>query len=264
MRPSLISSPTSPPPIATKLQAQNGKFLLVDEVRKYPDWARGIKNTYDFYPELKIVFMGSSIVDMLRQDVDLSRRAIRYLLLGLSFREYLQFSELADFPVLPLDALLKNHVNISLEISDKLKPLLHFKDYLKYGYYPFFKENVETYLIRLQQMVNMAIETDLQFIEGFDPQNTRKIFQLLFILSINVPFKPNITHLSEKIGVARNTLLQYLHYLEKEKLINLLSAAGKSISILQKPDNLYLENINLHYALASSQADKGTLRESFF
>ena len=144
MRPSLISSPASPPPIVTKLQAQNGKFLLVDEVRKYPDWAREIKNTYDFYPELKIVFTGSSIVDMFRQDVDLSRRAIRYLLLGLSFREYLQFSELADFPVLPLDALLKDHVNISFEISDKLKPLLNFKDYLKYGYYPFFKENVET------------------------------------------------------------------------------------------------------------------------
>ncbi len=250
--------------VVAKFRSLDGKFLLVDEVHKYPNWAREIKNAYDFYPDLKIVFTGSSIVDMLRQDVDLSRRAVRYFLPGLSFREYLQFTGLADFPVLGLNDLLKNHTTISLDISDKLKPLLHFNDYLKHGYYPFFMENIQTYPLRLQQVVNMSIENDLQFIEGFDPRNTRKIFQLLFILSVNVPFKPNISHLSEKIGISRNTLLQYLHYLEKAKLISMLSAAGKSVSILQKPDKLYLENTNLQYAFGSAQADKGTLRESFF
>lgn len=250
--------------VIEKFRTQGGKFILVDEVHKYPNWAREIKNAYDFYPDLQIVFTGSSIVDMLRQDVDLSRRAVRYFLPGLSFREYLQFTGLADFPVLELNNLLNNHTAISLDVSGKVKPLLHFNDYLKYGYYPFFTENIQTYPLRLQQLVNMSIENDLQFIEGFDPQNTRKIFQLLYILSVNVPFKPNISHLSEKIGISRNTLLLYLHYLEKAKLINMLSTAGKSVSILQKPDKLYLENTNLQYALGAAQVNKGTLRESFF
>ena len=250
--------------VVAAFRSKDGKFLLVDEVHKYPNWAREIKNAYDFYPDLKIVFTGSSIIDMLRQDVDLSRRAVRYFLPGLSFREYLQFTGLANLPVLTLNTLLENHTSISQDISATLKPLLHFNNYLKYGYYPFFTENIQTYPLRLQQIVNMSVENDLQFIEGFDPHNTRKIFQLLSILSMNVPFKPNISQLSEKIGISRNTLLQYLHYLEKAKLINMLSASGKSVSILQKPDKLYLENTNLQYAIEPTRTDKGTLRESFF
>lgn len=106
--------------VVAKFRSLDGKFLLVDEVHKYPNWAREIKNAYDFYPDLKIIFTGSSIVDMLRQGVDLSRRAVRYFLPGLSFREYLQFTGLADLPVLRLNDLLKNHTAISLDISDKL------------------------------------------------------------------------------------------------------------------------------------------------
>ena len=113
-------------------------------------------------------------------------------------------------------------------------------------------------------MVKVVIENDLQFIEGFDPHNTRKIYQLLYILSVNVPFKPNISKLSEKIGITRNTLLQYIHYLEKAKLINILETAGKSTSILQKPDKIFLENTNLNYTLSPDNADKGSIREAFF
>jgi predicted AAA+ superfamily ATPase len=110
----------------------------------------------------------------------------------------------------------------------------------------------------------MIIESDMRFIEGFDPANTRKIYQLLYILATNVPFKPNVTKLSAKIGIHRNTLIQYLHYLEKARLINALTAAGKSISTLQKPDKIFLENTNLHHTLAPENVDRGALRESFF
>lgn len=249
--------------VAEKFVQIGGQALFIDEVHKYPGWAVEIKNIYDFYKDIQIIFTGSSIIEMTRQDADLSRRAVQYELSGLSFREYLALSEIAEFPVLRLDQILQDHVVIAQEIGSSIKPLKYFSDYLTFGYYPFFKESQKSYLVRLERVVKMIIETDLRFIEGFDPHNTRKIFQLLYILAINVPFKPNISKLADKIGIHRNTLVQYIHYLEKARLINSLTAAGKSVSILQKPDKIFLENTNLLYAL-SPATDKGSLRESFF
>ena len=249
---------------ANAFYQQGGKALFIDEVHKYPGWAQEIKNIYDFNKELRIVFTGSSITDMLRQHADLSRRAVQYELPGLSYREYLQFISVNTTPVISLPELIKNHYEIALDLSAKFKPLQYLQSYWQSGYYPFFTENVNTYAIRLEQVVKLIIENDLRFIEGFDQANTRKIYQLLYDLATNVPFKPNVTKLSAKIGVHRNTLVQYLYYLEKARLINSLTASGKSTSTLQKPDKIYLENTNLHFVFSPEQANTGTLRESFF
>lgn len=242
---------------------KGGKIIYMDEVHKYPGWAREIKNLYDFYPELKIVFTGSSIIELLKQDVDLSRRALLYELHGLSFREYLKLAKGLDFPKVELEQLLGGHIEIAAGITKKMKPLQHFPDYLKMGYYPFFLEGAEFYSDRLEQMIRLVIESDLDFIPGYDPRNARKIYQLFYILASNVPFKPNMAKLSEKIGVHRNTLVQYLFHLEKARLIHTLYPAGISISILQKPEKIFLHNTNIAYAISPNQIDKGSLRETF-
>ncbi len=242
---------------------KGGKIIYMDEVHKYPGWAREIKNLYDFYPGLKIVFTGSSIIELLKQDVDLSRRALLYELHGLSFREYLKVNEGLDFPKFKLEHLLQEHVEIAAELTREARPLQYFPDYLKMGYYPFFLEGAEFYSDRLEQMIRLVIESDLDFIPGYDPRNARKIYQLFYILASNVPFKPNITKLSEKIGVHRNTLVQYLFHLEKARLIHTLYPAGISVSTLQKPEKIFLHNTNIAYAISPHQINKGSLRETF-
>ncbi|QEH39634.1 ATP-binding protein [Chitinophaga sp. XS-30] len=249
---------------AEQFRLQGGEILFLDEVHKYPNWATEIKNLYDFYSDLRIVFTGSSVTDLLRQNADLSRRVVQYELTGLSYREFLEVSGVVSIPPLSLQDIIDQHVHIANDLSTKFKPLQYFNDYLQYGYYPFFLENKRTYFIRLEQVVKLIIENDLQFIDGFDSHNTRKIYQLLYILATNVPFKPNVSKLSEKTGMHRTTLLQYMHYLDKARLINTLTAAGKSISTLQKPDKIFLENTNLHHMFSQEKADKGALRESFF
>lgn len=249
---------------AKDFRQNGGKAIFIDEIHKYPNWAKEVKNIYDFYKDLKIVFTGSSIIDISRQNSDLSRRAVQYELTGLSYREFLGFAGIAILPTLTLENLLKNHVEIAHELTSKFRPIQHFNSYLKSGYYPFFLENVNTYHIRLEKVVRLIIEEDLQFIAGFNPHHSRKIYQLLYILSTNVPFKPNISNLSEKTGISRNMIIEYLYYLNNAKLINSLSAAGKSISTLQKPDKIFLENTNLSFALSPGNTDKGSLREAFF
>lgn len=250
--------------LAESFRQQGGKFLFIDEVHKYPDWAREIKNIYDFYKDLNIVFTGSSIIDISRQNADLSRRAVQYELNGLSYREFLHFKNIAKPVILSLDDILNRHVEIAHDLISDFKPLQFFSDYLKYGYYPFFIENTNTYHLRVEKVVRLIIEDDLQFIAGFNPHHSRKIYQLMYILATNVPFKPNISKLSEKTGIARAMVVEYLHYLDSARLINSLSAAGRSISILQKPDKIFLENTNLLYALSLDNIDKGALREAFF
>ncbi len=249
---------------AQEFRQNGGKILFIDEVHKYPGWAKEIKNIYDFYKDLKIVFTGSSIIDISRQNIDLSRRAVQYELTGLSYREFLRFKGIANLDVISLTDLLKNHLQIGHNLISQFKPLQYFNEYLKYGYYPFFTENINTYHLRLEKVVRLIIEEDLQFIAGFNPHHSRKIYQLLYILSTNVPFKPNISNLSEKTGINRNMIVEYLYYLNNAKLINSLSAAGKSISILQKPDKIFLENTNLSFALSPNNTERGSLREAFF
>lgn len=240
-----------------------GRVLYLDEVHKYPHWAREIKNLYDAYPELYIVFTGSSIVELLKQEVDLSRRALLYELHGLSFREYLQLKAGVSYETIDLPDLLNNHRELSADIVQRTPPFEHFEGYLEHGYYPFFLEGVSFYKELLEQSVRLVIEGDLDFIPGYDPRNARKIYQLFYILASNVPFKPNVTKLSEKIGVHRNTLVQYLHHLQRARLINTLYPAGHSISTLQKPEKIFLQNTNIAYAIAPNQVDSGSLRETF-
>jgi len=250
---------------AEMFRQKGGEILFIDEVHKYLHWSREIKNIYDTYKDLQLIFTGSSIIDIHKQEADLSRRAIFYELQGLSFREYLQFVGVTEkLPTYSLNELLDNHMKIALHVTKLFRPLQYFGAYLGAGYYPFFLENTNTYLIRLEQVARLIVETELRYVDGFDVGNTSKIMSLLAILAEQVPFKPNISKLSEKIGLSRNTLLQYLHYLSKAKLISLLEMLGHSVSILQKPEKIYLENPNLHYALANGQPNIGAQRESFF
>ena len=194
----------------------------------------------------------------------MSRRAVVYELPGLSFREYLLMQQGLSWEPITLQDIVQNHTTLALDMTASFRPLKYFKDYLETGYYPFFLENEKYYHERLERTIRLVIDTDLNFIEGYDPKNAQKIYQLLYILATNTPFKPNVTKLSEKIGISRATLVQYLHFLEKTRLINSLVSVGKSISTLQKPDKIYLNNTNLAHALAPEQIDVGSQRETFF
>jgi predicted AAA+ superfamily ATPase len=243
---------------------QGGKFLFLDEVHKYPNWAQEIKNMYDDYPELKVVFTGSSMLDILNARADLSRRALSFTMQGLSYREYLMLVHGIDLPVLTLPEILSNHIEISREFLLKFKPLEHFGNYLKNGYYPYFQEVPEMYHLRIQEVVNLILEIELPLLRQVDVSYIRKLKQLLLIISESVPFVPNVSKLSERIGVNRNTFISYLHYLEEAGLTQNLYRDIQGVSRLQKPDKIYLENPNLHYALSFTQPNAGHIRECFF
>jgi predicted AAA+ superfamily ATPase len=250
--------------LAKTFYNRGGTNLFLDEVHKYPHWSQELKNLYDDFKDLQIVFTGSSIIEINKQQSDLSRRALYFELHGLSFREYLAIKQIMDKPALTLKQLLEDHQSIALEWVSDWKPLEHFNNYLRYGYYPVIMEDSASYYQRIEQIMNLIIENDLNFIEGYHIRNAIKIKQLLYILSVNVPFMPNIQKLAEKMGIARNTLMHYLFYLEKAKMVHSLYPTGKSISILQKPEKIYLHNTNLAYVLSPENINAGTLRETFF
>lgn len=243
---------------------KGGKYLFLDEVHKYPNWSQEIKNIYDDYTDLQIVFTGSSLLEILNARADLSRRAIIYTMQGLSFREYIAIEKGINLPIINLDEILNNHINISQQIVKEIKPFVHFDSYLKMGYYPFYKEEKELFNQRLNEVVNMILEIELPLLRNLEIAYIHRIKQLLVILTESVPFTPNITKISSKIGINRATLLTYLHYLEEAELtINLNNESG-GLSKLQKPTKLYLNNPNLMYILQNDKVNIGTLREIFF
>ena len=243
---------------------QGGKILVLDEVHKYKNWSKEIKNSYDFYPDLKIVFTGSSIIDISKQEGDLSRRALMYELPGLSFREYLAMKQVINFPAIELTELINDTSKIKKQFPTDFRPLAHFSDYLIYGYYPFILEDQDSVHQRINQLIRTIVELDMAELKDFDIRNARKLLQLIYVIAQQVPFKPNITSLAEKTGIHRNSLNSYLYYLEQAKIISLLYPAGRSTAILQKPEKIFLNNTSLLYALAENQAEKGSVRETFF
>jgi len=243
---------------------RGGKFLFLDEVHKYPKWSQAIKNIYDDFPTLKVIFTGSSLLEILNARADLSRRAIVYDIQGLSYREFLNVTQKADFQIVSLSDILKNHKEISDEILLKVKPLQFFNDYLQYGYYPFFTEGITRFSYRLEEVVNMILEVELPLLRNVEPAYVLKIKQLLQIVSESVPFIPNIENLSKRIEIHRNTLLSYLYYLQETRITNYLHKDISGINRLQKPEKIYLENSNLAYTLAENNTDIGNIRETFF
>jgi predicted AAA+ superfamily ATPase len=241
-----------------------GKFLFLDEVHKYPNWSQAIKNIYDDFPALKVVFTGSSLLEILNARADLSRRAIVYDIQGLSFREFLNITQETDFRMISLADILENQKDISNEILSKVKPLQFFSDYLRYGYYPFFTEGIARFPYRLEEVVNLILEVELPLLRNLEPAYVVKIKQLLQIIAESVPFIPNIDNLSKRIAIHRNTLLSYLHYLQEIQLTNHLHKDISEINRLQKPEKIYLENTNLAYTLAENNTDIGNMRETFF
>ena len=214
-------------------------------------------------PSLKVVFSGSSIIELSKQEADLSRRALMYPMPGLSFREYMQLSDIHDFPVYSLHEVLTGHNAMATAISSKIPILKYFKYYLKSGFYPFFLEKNRDYILTLEQIIRTVIEVDFLHIEEFDSSKSRQILTLLRIIASSAPFIPNVSKISEKTRLHRQTVLLYMQYLEKAGLIIQLNFPDKSISRLQKPDKLFLDNPNLFYALNPEMVNTGSLRETF-
>jgi len=243
---------------------RGGKFLFLDEVHKYPNWSQELKNIYDDYPSLKVVFTGSSLLEILNARADLSRRAIVYHMQGLSFREYIGLETNHVFPKISLSTLLKKHIELAKEINVKIKPLQYFDQYIQNGYYPFYKEQPSLYSVRIEEVINLMLEIELPMLRKVDIAYIYKIKQLLLIIAESVPFIPNITKLSEKIGLQRGTLLSYLHYLDEIGLTKNIFKVAEGISKLQKPEKIFLENTNLMFALSAENSNKGNIRETFF
>ena len=250
--------------LTDKFVKNGGKYLFLDEVHKYQNWAIEIKNIYDNFSELKIVFTGSSVLNIYHGFTDLSRRAVSYTLHGLSFREYLELEKNIIFPYYSLDKIISNHINFCMDISFKIKPIAEFKNYLKYGYYPYFIENKDSFLNKLTNVINVILENDLPSVNPIEYRNIFKLKKMLYIISHSVPFRVNITKLSESVDVSRNTIIQYLKYLHKAQIINYLNTASKGYGYLSKPEKIYLNNTNIIYAMSQENADIGNLRETFF
>jgi len=243
---------------------RGGTHLFLDEVHKYPNWSQELKNAYDDYPDLKIVFTGSSLLEILNARADLSRRAVVYEMQGLSFREYLNMSLSEKFSTYSLDEIIGNQREICSEILKKAKPLQHFNPYLETGYYPFSFEMKELYYSQLEEVINLILEIELPLLRGVDISYIPRLKQLLLIIAESAPFTPNVQKMSEHIGINRTTLVAYLHYLQETNLTKHLYRNSTGMSKLQKPDKIFLENANLAYLLASSRANTGNVRETFF
>ena len=239
-----------------------GKVLVIDEIHKYKDFEVELKEIYDFL-DIRVIFSGSSAIVLEHKKADLSRRAMIYRLQGLSFREFLAFKLGKSFPTYPLHEILDNHVPIAKEIVREIKPLEHFKEYLRVGYYPFYFEAKENYCIKLEETINTVIESDLPIIFNIEPSNIHKLKQLTAYLCASKPYELNLTSLAQKIGINRKTLYQYIHYLTLGNIFSRLEAKGKGDSIFSKPAKLYLNNPNLNNCYCQ-ESEVGTVREEYF
>ncbi len=242
---------------ASSFYRLGGEHIFIDEIHKYPDWSREIKNIYDSYPRLQVVFTGSSILDLYHGSADLSRRLISYHLHGLSFREYLLFNSNIRIQPTTLVNIINQNTNFDID-----KPLMHFKQYLTKGYYPFFKEDNFSY--RLNSAINAILETDIPKYLELKVSTIEKLKQLMQIIADSSPFKPNISKIAELLEISRNALPNYLSYLDKAGLINRVSVQTKGIRALGKMQKIYLNNTNLMNALSHENYNIGNARETFF
>ena len=244
--------------LANRFELYGGTHLFIDEVHKYPRWSRELKNIYDGHPNLHVVFTGSSVLDLLQGEADLSRRVLLQQMQGLSFREYLEFEHGITSPARTLEDILDG--NIKIEGVEHPMPLFH--DYLQKGYYPFSREM--GFYNRLQRIVSLTMDTDIPQYADLRPSTANKLKLLLTIITGLAPYKPNITKLASEIGVSKNNIQDYLTLMERAGMIGQLRDSISGLRLLGKVEKVYLDNPTLMYALSETVPDTGNVRETFF
>ncbi len=236
---------------------QGGTHLFIDEAHKYPNWSRELKNIYDAYPDLHVYFTGSSVLDIEKGGSDLSRRAPRYQMQGLSFREFLMIRHNIEAPLLSLEQILANKASIP-EINH---PLPLFDEYLHNGYYPFGGD--ADFNMELRQVITRTLEYDIPSYASMTMATGRKLLKLMIVISDLVPFKPNMSDLGKRVQASRNNVENYLLYMEKAGMIAQLRTSASGLGALGKVEKVFLDNPNILYNLSDS-GDVGTVRETFF
>ena len=249
--------------VAEKFYKRGGKLLVFDEAHKYDNWSREVKEIAETYPDMQLFISGSSLLKLLDGDADLSRRCRGYEMPGLSFREFLHFYKGIEIPAYTLEELLSSPKTIAAGVNAACRPLQYFHEYLKVGYYPFYRTNPIDYYPLIEQTVNYVVDVELPQQRRVSTANCRRVKALLNVLASQVPFDVDISKIATTIGLQRNTVLEYMNHLKDAKLINLLYSDIASVKKMQKPDKIYLENSNLLYALATQPIQIGTVRECF-
>jgi predicted AAA+ superfamily ATPase len=249
--------------LVSEFYKKGGEFIAIDEVHKYVNWAIEIKNIYDDMPNLRLVFTGSSLLHIHQAKADLSRRVVLYDMPGLSFREYLQFETKIKLNPYTLEQIINHHVEVAIEISQKVKPLHYFSDYLHHGYYPFYLENKKSFHQKLGEILLTVLEVDIPQYALIQTANIIMLKKMMMVISSSVPFKPNMNSISERTGISLNTMKNYLKLLSDAQLLHLLFVENRGINSLGKPEKIYLQNSNLMYNLIQD-AEVGNVRETFF
>lgn len=240
-----------------------GTHIFLDEVHKYKHWQTAIKNIYDDYPDLHIIYTGSSALEIKTAESDLSRRLRSYDMDGLSFREYLSFENVLDYPAITLEDILSNHITMASDITAQLRILPFFEKYLVAGYYPFYKEEGDGYLSRVQEVISQTIDIDIPAVEDVEYETLQKLKKLMVIIANQVPFIPKMNDFYQEMKTSREQGLKLLNILEDAKMISTLKSPVKALKHISAPDKIYLDNTNMLYAL-SEDAQIGTIRETFF
>jgi predicted AAA+ superfamily ATPase len=246
---------------ANEFRMKGGKTLLLDQVFKYPAWAEDLAYCYDNFPDLQIIFTGSSVLRLKNEDYPLAHKVVSYNLRGFSFREYLELKTGLTFDFYSLDDIIRHHRDISEEVCSQVKPLAYLSDYMQYGYYPFSIEE-KNFSENLLKIMNLMLEVDVLTINQMEYSYLPKIRKLLYLISLSDPESPNISRLSHEIKTSRATVMNYLKYLKDARLVNLLYPVDENFP--KKPERLYFQNPNLMVAIRMNNADEQVLQETFF
>jgi predicted AAA+ superfamily ATPase len=249
--------------VAKAFYKEEGQLLVIDEIHKFKNFEIELKKIYDLL-DLKVIFSGSSALQIDNSKADLSRRVITYNVYGLSFREFLELKHDIKLPYFSLEDILTNHVDIAYELLDKFNLTLNFKEYLECGYYPFYFEDPTNYPIKLNQTISTVLEVDIPSIFPIEYQNILNLKKLINLICQSVPYTPNIKELMQKMDMGENYkgLYRYLHYLNSAKFLTIINSKTKGDNIFTKPDKILLNNTNLHYSYCDN-SNIGTIREVF-
>ena len=243
------------------------RYFFFDEIHKYKNWNQELKNAYDSYPDINIVFSGSSSIDLIKGTYDLSRRGVLYHIGGMSFREYLLFNNIINLEAVTLDQLINDRSVIEKRISAVKRIKGYFKEYLGTGYYPFYLEDKNTYNQKILRIIEKTVFEDISNFYNLKTENISNFKRILSYLATIPPGELNRNSISKNIGLDNKTVQNYLNILKETGLIELVDENKSGSNILRQTEKIYLDNQDLYTAIIEEigyESKIGTIREIFF
>jgi len=234
------------------------KNIFIDEIHRKTGWDTDIKTLYDEH-EVKIMFSGSSALDITKTTADLSRRVVLKELKPASFREFLNITKNKNIPTVSFEKIIKDKAVLTKKYAAAFE---YYKEYMNYGGLLYPKNG---FYEALENSIRKVILQDLSALRDVNIKYETDVYKFLYLIARSLPYETNYSSISKKLAISKTMAIRIVKDLQDTgSILPILPCKKKGIDVKKEPKIYLILPLREFFSKYGFEVNKGAAREEFF